>query len=353
MKRKRIELSLLLVTLLLLPVASFAQDDMTFGEDEVDADAASDAGQGANGTSSDDMSFDEGDADSSTGDASMGMGAEGDAGAATADGGASADGLLDLNDLNLDGGADVGVGKPTTKEGKAVEDSNLTVLERHPIWAIQQVYALRKGRFDFQPSFGVSMNDPFVQHQSFNLSLSYYITEVLSIGVSANWYRFLENTTDVNYSVSRATHQTVPINSYLFGGQLNMAYVPMYGKFALANKWILHWDVWFIGGGGFIYTRPTPVIDPEYRSFEYEIKIAFNVGMGGRLYLTRFLAVFVELRDYIYPEKLESLTTYTDPKYRSDEDTWISDDVKLTNNVTLQAGISVLLPPTFDFKLPK
>ncbi len=338
MKRKRIELSLLLITLLLFPVASFAQDDMTFGEDEVDAGAgaASDAGQGANGTSSDDMSFD-----------------KGDAGAATADGSASADGLLDLNDLNLDGGADVGVGKPTTKEGKAVEDGNLTVLERHPIWAIQQVYALRKGRFDFQPSFGVSLNDPFVQHQSFNLSLSYYITEVLSIGVSANWYRFLENTTDVNYSVSRATHQTVPINSYLFGGQLNMSYVPMYGKFALANKWILHWDVWFIGGGGFIYTRPTPVIDPEYRSFEYEIKIAFNVGMGGRLYLTRFLAVFVELRDYIYPEKLESLTTYTDPERRSDEGTWISDDVKLTNNVTLQAGISVFLPPTFDFKLPK
>ena len=349
MKRKRIELSLLLVTLLLLPVASFAQDDMTFGEEEVDAGAESDGGEGASGAASDDMSFNEGDVDAG-GDASSGAGAEGDAGAAV---GSSTDGLLDLNDLNLDGGADVGVGKPTTKEGKVVEDGNLTVLERHPIWAIQQVYALRKGRFDFQPSFGFSLNDPFVQHQSFNIGLSYYITEVLSIGVSFNWYRFLEKPTNVNYSVSRATHQTVPINSYFWGGQLNMAYVPMYGKFALANKWILHWDVWFIGGGGFIFTKPTPVIDPEYRTFEDEIKISFNVGMGGRLYLTRFLAVFVELRDYIYPEKLESLTTYSDPELRSDKDNWISDDVKLTNNVTLQAGISVFLPPTFDFKLPK
>ena len=361
MKRKRIELSLLLVTLLLFPVASYAQDDMTFGEEEVDdagadagADTGADAGMGVGeAAGDDDMSFDEGDVDAGGADGAVEMG--GEAGAATADTevGSSGDGLFDLNDLNLDGGADVGIGKPTTKDGKKVDDGNLTVLERHPIWAIQQVYALRKGRFDLQPSLGLSMNDPFVQHQSFNVGLSYYITEVLSIGVSFNWYRFLEKTTNVNYSISRATHQTVPINSYLWGGQLNMTYVPMYGKFAFLNNWILHWDVWFIGGGGFIFTKPIPVIDQEYRTFEYEIKIAFNVGLGGRLYLTRFLAVFIELRDYIYPEKLEELTTYSNPELRADEDNWISDDVKLTNNVTLQAGISVFLPPTFDFKLPK
>lgn len=334
MKRKRIELSLLLVTLLLLPVASFAQDDMTFGEEEAEAGA--------------DMTFDEGEVEETP---TEGDTAATDAGTST-EVGSSDDDLLDLNDLGMDTGADVGVGKPTTTDGKS-SDGNQTVLERHPIWAIQQVYALRKGRFDLQPSFGVSMNDPFVQHQSFNLGLSYYITEVLSIGVSFNWYRFLDKETDVNYSISRATHQTVPINEYFWGGQLNMTYVPMYGKFAFLENWILHWDVWFIGGGGFIFTKPISVIDPDYRTFDYEIKVAFNVGIGGRLYLTRFMAVFVELRDYIFPEKLEELTTSSTPSIRADESNWISDDVKLTNNVTLQAGISIFLPPTFDFKLPK
>lgn len=342
MKRRRIELSLLLITLLLFPVASYAQDDMTFGEDEVEAGA--------------DMTFSEGDVE-----ADPVEGSESEAGTAdttdttgTADTtiGSSDDALLDLNDIGLDTGATVGVGKPT-KDGKAVEDGNLTVLGRHPIWAVQQVYALRKGRFDFQPSFGVSLNDPFVQHQSFNLSLSYYITEVLSIGVSFNWYRWLDNPTRVNYSISRATHQTVPINEYFWGGQLNMTYVPMYGKFAFLDNWIVHWDVWFIGGGGFLLTRPIPVIDPDYRDFDFQIKIAFNVGIGARLYVTRFLAVFFEVRDYIFPEKLEELRTFTDPALRSDKDNWISDDVKLTNNVMLQAGISLFLPPTFDFKLPK
>jgi outer membrane beta-barrel protein len=334
MKRKRIELSLLLITLLLLPVASFAQDDMSFGEDEVE--------------SKEDMSFGENEAEGALGDDA----AANDSGATDTGLDSGDDDLIDLNDLGMGPGADIGVGTPNEK-GKKKPSGAQTVIERHPIWALQQVYALRKGRFDLQPSLGVSMNDPYVRHASFNLAASYYITEVLSIGLSFNWYRWLDNQTDVNYSISRATHQTVPIHEYMLGGQLNMTYVPMYGKFAFLNDWIVHWDIWFIGGGGFIFTRPIPVIDQDYRTFDYEIKIAFNVGIGGRLYLTRFLAVFVEVRDYIFPEKLESLVTYSDPNLRSDKDNWLDEDVKLTNNVTLQAGVSLFLPFTFDFKLPK
>ncbi len=223
----------------------------------------------------------------------------------------------------------------------------------HPIWAVQQVYSLRKGRVDFQPSFGISMNDPYVQHQSVSLSASYYITEVLAIGASFNYYGFLDAETDLNYSVSRATHQVIPINKYLLGAQLNFSYVPMYGKFAMFKEWILHWDVWVIGGGGFIMTRPEPVIDPEYRSFDFKAKFSFNIGLGGRLFLTRFLAIYLELRDYIYPEELESLTTYQRVEDRQDESRWTEDSYKLTNNFTLHAGVSLFIPFTFEYKMPK
>lgn len=223
----------------------------------------------------------------------------------------------------------------------------------HPIWAVQQVYALRKGRVDFQPSFGISMNDPYVQHQSVNLAASYYITEVLAIGASFNYYGFLDAETDLNYQVSRATHQVIPINKYLLGAQLNFSYVPMYGKFAFFKEWILHWDVWVIGGGGFIMTRPEPVIDPEYRTFDFKAKFSFNLGLGGRLFLTRFLAVYLELRDYIYPEELESLTTYQRVEDRQDKSRWTEDSYKLTNNFTLHAGVSLFIPFTFEYKLPK
>jgi outer membrane beta-barrel protein len=215
------------------------------------------------------------------------------------------------------------------------------------------VYALRARRFDFQPTFGVSLNDPYEQHQSINLALSYYITEVLGAGISFNWYRGLQKTTDLNFSVSRATHQTIPINEYEWGGQINFTYVPIYGKFSMFRDWILHWDVWVIGGGGFIFTRPIPVIDPEYRSFDFKIKFCFNIGMGGRLYLTRFLAISLELRDYIFPEELENRTTYSDPEARKIKKDWVDDNFKLTNNVMLQVGVTLFLPFTFEYKLPK
>ncbi|MBN2804187.1 MAG: outer membrane beta-barrel domain-containing protein [Deltaproteobacteria bacterium] len=329
MKKRRIELSLLLITLLLLPAISFAQDDMTFGEDEVEK-------------TGEDMTFGEGDDQAATTDD----------GAAAKDTGNSDDDLIDLDDLGMGVGGDVAVGEPTAKNGEK-KPEGATVLDRHPIWAVQQVYALRKHRLDLQPSFGISLNDPYVQHQSFNVDASFYLTEVLAIGVNFNWYTFFNAETDVNYQISRATHQTVPINEYSWGAQLNMKYVPLYGKFAMFKQWILHWDVWLVGGAGFLYTRPIPVIDQEYRTFDYDIKVAFNVGIGGRLYLTRFLAIFLELRDYIFPENVESIVTYQDPALRKDKKTWMDPNVKLTNNVMLQVGISLFVPFTFDFKLPK
>ena len=115
----------------------------------------------------------------------------------------------------------------------------------------------------------------------------------------------------------------------------------------------MHWDVWVLGGGGFIFTRPYAVIDPEYRSFDFGMKFSFNVGIGGRLYLTRFAALFVELRDYIFPEELESIETYSTAEDRERKSDWIDDNYKLTNNVMLHVGVSLFLPFTFDYKLPK
>ena len=322
MKRTRIELAIMFVALLLGPTAVFAQDDdtMSFGEAEVEGVA------------------EEGEVEDFTGEEGMAEEGEGAGGEA----GVTEDDVLSAleDDEDLDTVDDVSVGEEPALPG-------------HPVWAVQQVYALRAHRVDVQPSFGISMNDPFVQHQSFNVGAAFYITEVLAAGISFNWYRGFNAPTETNYSVSRATHQTVPINEYMLGAQINFTYVPIYGKFALLKEWILHWDVWVLGGGGFIFTRPYAVIDPEYREFDFGMKFSFNVGIGGRLYLTRFAAIFVELRDYIFPEELESLETYSTAEDRERKGEWIDDNYKLTNNVMLHIGVSLFLPFTFDYKLPK
>ena len=339
MNKARIWLAVMLAGLVLLPSAAFAQDDMSFTEEEVD--------EGVEGSEEDtgEMTFGVEETDEDAGEFGDEEDAEGEA-----------EEVTDSDVLTALGG-DTGLGiegdtAAAPAEGEA-EEAGPEAEERHPIWAVQQVYALRAGRVDLQPSFGISMNDPYVQHQSISVGAAYYITEVLAAGISFNWYRFLDATTDLNFSLSRATHQTAPINEYMLGAQLNFTYVPIYGKFAMFKEWILHWDVWVIGGGGFIFTRPIPVIDPEYREFDYQMKFCFNVGIGGRLFLSRFLAIFVELRDYIFPEELESLETYSDEEDRRDKSRWIDDNYKLTNNVTLHVGVSLFVPFNFDYQLPK
>ncbi|MCP4606957.1 MAG: outer membrane beta-barrel domain-containing protein [Proteobacteria bacterium] len=323
MKRIFFDCVLMLAAFLLIPCAVVAQEDdmMSFSEEEAESGEAASEDKG-------EMSFDVDETEE-----------EEEEGGGTTE--------ADVLNALGEGASVEDTAAATGVEGEQEEDV------AHPIWAVQRIYALRARRVDLQPSFGISMNDPYMHHMAVSLGASYYITEVLAAGLSFNFYRWLDAPSPLNYRLSRATHQTVPINEYSWAGQLNFTYVPIYGKFAIFTEWILHWDVWVIGGGGFIFSRPRPIIDPEFRDFKFEMKFCFNVGIGLRLFLSRFLAVFLELRDYIYPEELESLETFSDIDAREDKDTWLDEDYKLTNNVMLQVGISLFIPFTFDYKLPK
>jgi outer membrane beta-barrel protein len=335
MKRVIFDRLLMLVIIMHFPCAVYAQDDdmMSFSEDEAESEEGTASEEDA-------MSFDAEEAESAE--------------EAPAEEESS---ILDTDDSDDVSDADVlGIlGEGPSTEGADGTGDVATAGDggEHPIWALQRVYVLRAGRVDTQLSFAMSMNDPYRQHQALNLGAAYYITEVLAIGINFNWYRWLGTDTELNYSVSRATHQNVPKNEYYWGGQLNFTYVPIYGKFAMFKEWILHWDVWVLGGGGFIYTRPIATIDPEYREFEFDIKFSFNVGIGGRLFLSQFLAIYLELRDYIFPEELESLSAPSRIEDREDSSQWLDDDYKLTNNVMLNIGVSLFIPFTFDYKLPK
>jgi outer membrane beta-barrel protein len=344
MKRIILDRMSLMTILLLFPHAAAAQDGggtMSFSEEEVAE--SEEGGSSTEGT----MSF----GAEATGDAEVGGEGEGAAEGA-------AEGVSESDVLSALGEGDesslVAEDKPSAEGGGTAgiikKSANVGV---HPIWAVQRVYVLRARRVDLQPNFGFSFNDPYVQHQAFNLGLSYYITEVLAAGVSFNMYRGLKKETDLNFSARRATHQIVPINDYFWGGQLNFTYVPIFGKFAMFKQWILHWDMWVIGGGGFIFTRPIPTIDKEYREFDFSIKFCFNVGIGWRLFLSRFLAVTLELRDYIFPEEIESRETSFSESDRENKDLWMEEEHSLTNNVMLNVGLSIFIPFTFEYKLKK
>jgi outer membrane beta-barrel protein len=243
----------------------------------------------------------------------------------------------------------------TTQQAAPVERAAPRQALREDVIAVQRIYALRKGRVELAPSFAISMNDPFVSHPALALALNYYVTEVLAIGLNVLWFDYGPAgnlTTDTNFQVGRSFRLVIPITEYQIAASLNFSYVPLYGKFALFREFIVHWDAYVMGGVGVFRTRPVPVVDPDNRSFDWGLRISVvNPGIGFRVYSSRFASIFVELRDYIFLEKFESLTiSQEDPR---DEAMFLEEGSTLVNNVMFNVGLTIFFPFTFDYKLPQ
>ena len=218
------------------------------------------------------------------------------------------------------------------------------------IYAVQQIYALRYHRFEVNPYFGVTLNDQFVSHDGPGLALNFYITNVLAVGVNGNFYQGLNSNSAFNLQTSRAARVGEPINEYQWNANANVTYVPAYGKFAGFGDFIFHYDFFVLAGGGAISTRPLAVIDPDNRTFTFQPKPDIHLGIGLRIFFNRWLAAVLELSDYIYPETLENPNIAVNPQ---DQSTWTAPGSYWTNNVQAQLGLSIFLPFTWEYRLPK
>jgi outer membrane beta-barrel protein len=234
---------------------------------------------------------------------------------------------------------------------------------REQIWAVQQIYALRNRRFELQPSVALSMNDPYVSHTGLGIAANFWVTNVLAVGANFIWNQGLNGRSDLDFHVARSGRLVVPINEYQLAAAGNFSYVPVYGKFLMFNQFIFHWDIYVMAGVGVMRTRPIPVVDPEVRSFQYDWRIMFNAGLGVRVFLNRWLAIFGELRNYVYSEILENTSIAQvdmpvgagqrpQPGSRQDPSTWTGGS-SITDNVMVQVGLSVFLPFSVTYRLLK
>lgn len=220
------------------------------------------------------------------------------------------------------------------------------------IWAVTQIYALKYHRFEVNPYWAVTLNDQFVSHPGPGLAVNYYLTNVLAVGVNGTWYGGLNSEPEFNFQNRRASRIAVPLNEYQWGANLNFTYVPVYGKFAGFGDFIFNYDIYAVAGVGAISTRPISVIDPDNRTFKFEPRLVLpNVGLGLRIFINRWFAANLELRDYIYVDKLENLQIAPGQQAQKPE-TW-EGETKLTNNVQAQLGISIFFPFSFEYRLVK
>jgi outer membrane beta-barrel protein len=204
---------------------------------------------------------------------------------------------------------------------------------------------LKSKRTELYPYLGTTMNDNMVRHYAFGGQLSYYLTDVLAIGVEGNYYQHaFREPFDL---VARQARRLPTVNKYNWSGAVNFHYVPVYGKFAIFDKRLVTWEVAFTAGIGAGQSEVVPR-DTKFDGFT-NLLIMPNVGANMRFFLAKWLTVNAGVRDYIFIDKFEPTDRVEGGMNDSAEAAKENATSSLINNVMFQIGLSFWLPTSFEY----
>ena len=233
----------------------------------------------------------------------------------------------------IDPDGDSNAGSVSSGNVEAVSWQDIVVVVRKPF--------LKVNRIELQPSWGITMNDNIIQHFQFAGALNYYLTDVLAVGLEGQYYvKSLREPFDL---VARQARRLPTVNKYTFGASMNFHYVPIYGKFAVLDKHIVHWETALTAGVGFTQSEVLPR-DPALQPFK-NILVTPNVGASMRFFISRFLTVNAGIRDYIFVDKFEAVSRMEPNGDIAKENA----DSSLVNNIMFQAGVSFWFPMSFEY----
>lgn len=235
-------------------------------------------------------------------------------------------------------------------------------------------FILKSRRVELSPTYHFSLNNPLIRNHAVGGQINYFLSEALWLGVEGQYYIPQQASDSTGtYFLTGAQDKVLPaVNKLVFSALLDFGYVPAYGKFALFNRAIVHWEGYITAGVGTFMSRVIPVkrSDPSFDN----LSAMFKIGVGSRLFLTRWMALNAFLTLYGYPDTFEPVAnvsynrdlngackSYYDGKMpgTSEFESAYADCRKANGNTTLALdvsfglGLSFFLPPKFEYKLPR
>ncbi|HUU02865.1 MAG TPA: outer membrane beta-barrel domain-containing protein [Myxococcota bacterium] len=200
-----------------------------------------------------------------------------------------------------------------------------------------------KNKIEIGGLFAMSVDDIFTQHYAGVLSLDYHIDEAFAIeftwlsckvpfymgdkvsddpaAYSGSWLRKGHSYTDAYYNIKNDA-QLSPSNADLamignYWG-LNVEFSPIYGKFSLFNWGLARADFYVTAGGGLATTE---YMRPDKTWVDTGLYFMGSFGMGFRIFLARWFAIRLDMRDLTFAAKVEgeagATGTTTETKIRS------------------------------------
>lgn len=193
--------------------------------------------------------------------------------------------------------------------------------ENVPIRVIQRRPNLRTGRLEISALGGGGLSDTMFNHAAVTGSGRYHLNEFWSI---AGNYSHHFGQTSALFDEVTDRFELFPERSIVeWSAGVDVGWTPVFGKFALVETYIMHFDMSVLLGGAAVVTSRSP--DPKFGG---------SLGLAMRLYLKPWLALSGEVRDQIYLESYNA----------GDE---------LVNHVLAQAGFSIFFPFEYAYKYPR
>jgi outer membrane beta-barrel protein len=310
------------------------------------------AGSGSAGSADEggeiEMGGDQGSA-AGAGSGSAGAGSGSGSGSGKVEGGEIEMGAEEDKPKEGDLNADLGASTDDTSAAAVNANAATPKLEDYRVSWRDIVTVIRKPflklhRTELRPILATTMNDNIIRHVSLGGELSYYLTDVLAMGVEGQYYQHtFEEPFDL---VARQARRLPTVNQYNWSAALNFHYVPVYGKFAVLDQRIVTWEVAFTAGIGAIATEVIPR-DKRFAAFS-NIDISPNVGADMRFFLSKWMTINAGIRDYVFIDKFEPVGRSA-TMYASAEDAAANADTSLINNVMFQLSVSFWLPTGFEY----
>jgi outer membrane beta-barrel protein len=253
---------------------------------------------------------------------------------------------------------------PGTTTGKADKDSEAQQIkaEMGLISVVQRQRMLKKGRFELQPQFGITVNDPYVRHYTLGVDFNYWLTNRMALGLTGTG--FIGQQTPRYRNIRFQEGLLLTANRVLWQASVNYTYNPFYGKIAIFNRALLHWEGSVTIGGGPMQTQVIPRYPTLHEPFN-TFTGGGHVGLMGRFYTRRidWLSFNAGVRTWIFADKLEpgqrgpdvdpgnplaDLADLDDPDNAKD-----AADFEVAFNVVFFLGVSFYFPTSFEYTTPR
>lgn len=185
--------------------------------------------------------------------------------------------------------ADENVGKPLSDRIKAVS----------------RKFFLKKNRFELTPAVGASVNDPFFRNYVLQLDATYHVAESFAVELRLGLPVFGEPLGPIDFLRSEYDTLTNIVRPAYYG-HVSGVFTPLYGKVAMFSEWIWHYDLYMAGGVGVTGIGILSGANLDMAAIGH--MPSMNVGVGMRSFITKWMVVHVDARDYIYPSVTEGLS---------------------------------------------